>query len=212
MWHPSSNTTAAGQQDTTTVEDRPQAGHDQRHNLHNSHSLPHTTPDGQAGNRDVLPPQSRTADGAYKCSECLLVFPKRHLLKYDDSPFSKYEPQLTQCLADTSEFIFLPTSAHMLSATSDSVRSETSTATSLRSIVPTSHSWMAYFALTQDASMQKGEAKYARGRTIWPDTSVRSMREAHRFRMPCVASHLTSRDILFVSRALMNLCVLGGAL
>lgn len=192
MWHPSSNTTAAGQQDTTTVEDRPQAGHDQRHNLHNSHSLPHTTPDGQAGNRDVLPPQSRTADGAYKCSECLLVFPKRHLLKYDDSPFSKYEPQLTQCLADTSEFIFLPTSAHMLSATSDSVRSETSIATSSQSTPQRRRSRMVCSVLTQDASMQKGEAKYARGEIIWPDTSVPSMREAHRFRMPCVVSCVTT--------------------
>jgi hypothetical protein len=190
--HSSSNATAAGQHGTTNVEDQPQADHNQRHNSHNSHSLPHTTPDGQPGSRDVPPPQSRTADGAYRCSECLLVFQKRHLLKYVNPPYCKDELTLTQYLVDTSGFISLPTSAQILGATSDSVRSETSIATSSRSTPQTCHKRMSYFVITRDASMQKGEAKYARGGTIWPDTSVLSTRKTRRFLMPYVVCRVTT--------------------
>ena len=196
-WHLQTDTTAAGQQDTTTVEDQPQAGHDQRQNSHNSRSLPQTTPDGQAGSRDVPPLQSCTTDGVYRCSECHLVFPKRHLLKYVSPSECRDELTLIPNQVDTSGFISLPTSAHTSDVTSASVRGETSTATSWQSTPQMHCSRVTCFVLTRDASMQKGEAKYARGSTIWRDTSVLSMREAHRSRMSCVASCVADRDVCF---------------
>ena len=186
-WQSQTDTTAAGQHDTTTVEDQREAGHDQHHNSHNSHSLPQVTQDRQHGNRDAPPPRSRITDGVYRCSECLLVFQKRHLLKYVNPSHRKSGTTLTRQQADTSGFISLPTSAHTLNATSDSVRSETSIVTLSQGTLQTRRSRMTYSVLTQDASMPKGEAEYARGRTIWPDTSARSMREVYRSRMPFVA-------------------------
>ena len=194
-WQLQTDTTAAGQQDTTLVEDQPQAVHDQRQTSHNSRSLLHTTPDGQPGSRDVPPPQSRTTDGVYRCSECHLVFQKRHLLKYVSPSSCRDDLTLTQYQVDTSGSISLPTSAHTSDVTSASVRGETSTATSWQSTPQMHCSRVTWFVLTRDASMQKEEAKYARGRTIWRDTFGLSMKEAHRLRMPCVASCLVSRDV-----------------
>ena len=194
-WQLKTNATAAGQQDTAIVEDQPQTGHDQRQTSHNSHSLPHTTPDGQPGSRDVPPPQSRTTDGVYRCSECHLVFQKRHLLKYVCLSNCGGQVTLTQYQVDILGSISLPTSAHIRSATSDSVRSETSTATSSQSTLQTHCSWVTSFVLTQDASMPKRAAKFARGRTTWRDTFVLSMGEAHRSRMPRVVNCVTNLDL-----------------
>lgn len=185
--------TAAGQQDTPVVKDRSQASYEQRHNSHNSHSLRHATPDRQAGRTNTLPGQQRTqsrrtTDGVCKCSECHLVFQKRHLLKYVNVSHCRTDLTLIRYPAVTSGCISLPTSAHTTVVRSASARSETLTATSSQSTLQRLRSEMTYFALARDACTQKGKAKYARGRTIWPDTSVLSMREARRFRMPCEAS------------------------
>jgi len=48
-----------------------------------------------------------------------------------------------------------------------------------------------WFVLIWDATTQKGQVKDAGGRTVQPDTSIPSMREAHGFRMPCVACDFT---------------------
>ena len=201
VWHPQSNATAAGQQDTTNAESQLHAGHDQRHNSHNSHSLQPAIPNGQPGrastSTDQQPPQVRTAHGEYRCSECFLVFQKRHLLKYVVPSHCRNELTLTQHQVDISGPTSLQTSAHTSGVTSASVKSETSSAMSSQSTPQTYRSGMICFVLTRDANMQKVAANCAKGRTIWADTFARSMREAHRFRMPCVASyvHVTSHDV-----------------
>jgi hypothetical protein len=43
--------------------------------------------------------------------------------------------------------------------------------------------------------MKKVAVNYARGRTIWSDTFERSMREAHRVRMLCIANRSSSSDV-----------------
>jgi hypothetical protein len=183
-WHSQTDATAAGQQNTFIVEDQAQAGHDQHHTSHNSHSLQQTTPNEQPGRRDAPPTQRRAADGVYRCSECQLVFPKRHLLKYVDPFHYETDIALIRYQADTSGLTPLSTSVRTTAVGSASVRSATSSDTSSQSTPQRHRSPMTYFVRTRDASMRKEEVESARGKTIWPDTSARSMKEARRFLMP----------------------------